>query len=340
MSEPVLATSGLSIGYKSRNNSRVISKSLNLRLMPGEMVCLLGPNGAGKSTLMRTIAGLQPLMEGEITVVGRNLEKISPSEIAQKLSLVLTERVEAGNLTVREVVILGRIPYTGWLGNLSSLDEEKIHWAMEVTETLAYQNHRINRLSDGERQKVMLARALAQDTPIILLDEPTAHLDLPSRVEMMRLLHQLARQMNKAILLSTHELDLALQAADKLWLMSQNGEFISGTPEDLVLNGSFEAVFAKAGFHFDKSSGTFTIHEKPVFFQVYLSGNPQLVFWTKRALRREGIGVDLDENNACKIAVNDEGKWILNLRENISEFTELEKLIIALRTISTQSRES
>jgi iron complex transport system ATP-binding protein len=333
MKKPALNTKDLTVGYKIRGAEKVVSEDLNLNLFAGELVCLLGPNGAGKSTLMRTLAGLQPELAGNIFVKDQSLKQLDPAELAKKLSLVLTERVEAGNLTVREVVTLGRTPYTGWLGSLTDFDRKKVLWAMEATDTTIYQDHKIQRLSDGERQKVMLARALAQDTDIILLDEPTAHLDLPSRVEMMRLLHQLARKMNKAILLSTHELDLALQASDKLWLMTQIGELTTGTPEDLVLNGGFAAAFAKPGFHFDTSSGTFTIHEEPILFRVQLSGNPQMVFWTKRALRREGIGIHDQGNAIYKIDVTEEGKWSLDLNGVLSEHFVLENLIEALRSL-------
>jgi iron complex transport system ATP-binding protein len=329
----MLSTSHLSIGYRSKKNGdKIISRSLNLSLNPGEMVCLLGPNGAGKSTLMRTISGLQPKISGTVSIEGENLESLHPSSLAQKLSLVLTERVEAGNLTVEEVVTLGRTPYTGWLGNLNDADHQNIRSAMEVTGIFPIRDRKITKLSDGERQKVMLARALAQDTAIILLDEPTAHLDLPSRVEMMRLLHQLARKMNKAILLSTHELDLALQAADKLWLMTQNGEILTGTPEDLVLNGGFETTFTKPGFYFDVTSGTFTIHAEPISFYVTLSGNPQRVFWAQRALLREGIGVTT-KSTSCKITAAANAAWMVEYDGRLREYDKLEHVIATLKTV-------
>lgn len=332
----ILSTQNLTIGYQSGNKAKIISKNLNLNLNSGQLVCLLGPNGAGKSTLMRTLAGLQPALSGEIMLGGQMLLDFKPSELAKELSLVLTERIEAGNLTVNEVVSLGRTPYTGWLGTLNSLDQEKINWALTVTETAAYRDRRIHQLSDGERQKVMLARALAQDTNLIILDEPTAHLDLPSRVEMMHLLHTLARQTNKAILLSTHELDLALQAADQLWLMKQDGEMTTGVPEDLVLNGAFESAFAKTGFYFNRSSGTFTIHQEEVSFHMTLSGNSDIVFWTKRALQREGIGTNNPESSAPEIAVTEQSneiQWKLNWYGTESNYTKLETLIDAIRLI-------
>ncbi|WP_229254384.1 ABC transporter ATP-binding protein [Dyadobacter sp. NIV53] len=303
-------------------------------------MCLLGPNGAGKSTLMRTLAGLQPAISGGITIENQQLSELKPAELARKLSLVLTERIDSVNLTINEVVTLGRTPYTGWLGVLSSLDHEKINQALTATETFTYKHRKIHQLSDGERQKVMLARALAQDTNLIILDEPTAHLDLPSRVEIMHLLHTLARQTNKAILLSTHELDLALQAADQLWLMDQQGKMTAGVPEDLVLNGAFESAFAKSGFYFNKSSGTFTIHKEAFSFYIKLSGNTDLVFWTKRALQREGIGIYSDENPAPAITVTQPAKeiqWKLDWYGTVATYTKMETLIDAIRVKRSQS---
>ena len=313
---PLLTARNLTIGYKTgKGDPKIVSESLNLDLWSGQLVCLLGPNGAGKSTLMRTLSGLQPTLSGEISIDNESLINLKPVDLAQKLSLVLTERIDAGNLTVRELVALGRTPYTGWLGSLSEIDKGKIDWAMDATDTKLYAERRMNELSDGERQKVMLARALAQDTKLILLDEPTAHLDLPNRVEMMRLLHNLARQTNKAILLSTHELDLALQAADKLWLMHPDGKLVSGVPEDLVLNGSFEAAFIKNGFHFDRNTGTFTIHKEASSTPIFLSGKSNLVFWTKRALQREDFVVSDDPILPHKIEISeseDNPVWIFN----------------------------
>ena len=327
---PSLATHHLSIGYKSTKTGKVVAEKLNLELFPGQMVCLLGPNGAGKSTLMRTLAGLQPSLGGEITIEGNPLVKLTPGDLAIRLSLVLTEKIEAGNLTVYEVVALGRTPYTGWLGKLKQIDFEKIEWALESVNITSFRQKRIHQLSDGERQKVMLARALAQNTEIILLDEPTAHLDLPSRVEMMHLLHTLARKTNKAILLSTHELDLALQAADQLWLMKQSGEMTTGIPEDLVLNGAFESTFEKSGFYFDKDSGRFTIHREEVLFNVHLSGKSDLVFWTTRALLREGIGIQTDENCVYKItafAENGRPSWTLDKKGFLTNYFSLGDLV-------------
>lgn len=301
----IVETRSLAIGYRSSGTERIVARDLDLQLRPGNLVCLLGSNGAGKSTLMRTLSGLQPALAGEIMIDSRPLGVLKPAELAQKLSLVLTDRIDAGNLTAREVVALGRTPYTGWLGTLTKDDHFKITQSIEQTGITPLLDRHMHQLSDGEKQKVMLARALAQDTPLILLDEPTAHLDLPNRVEMMRLLHTLARNTRKAILLSTHELDLALQTADELWLMHPNGSILTGLPEDLVLNGAFEATFARSGFSFDRSTGTFIIHQPVDNGQIYLEGTEKPLFWAKRALQRERLGISRYRDAACLIRVFD-----------------------------------
>ncbi len=301
---PLLSSRDLSIGYTSRKQiKRVVAQKLQLDLWAGQLICLLGPNGAGKSTLMRTLAGLQAPLAGSVRVAGQEIVSLNPVELARRLSLVLAERVEAGNLLVSELIALGRTPHTGWLGKLTSSDQDAIQRALVVTDTLGFAHRRLHQLSDGERQKVMLARALAQDTDLILLDEPTAHLDLPSRVDLMRLLHRLSRQTHKAILVSTHELDLALQASDTLWLLDTNGNMATGTPEDLVLTGAFEATFFKEGFSFDRTTGTFTLHSDERGPDIRLIGDESLVFWTRRALQREGFRVTSATEALCTVEV-------------------------------------
>ena len=288
-SAPLLTAEDLTVGYASRHKaSRPVAGPLHLRLWAGELVCLLGPNGAGKSTLLRTLSGLQPPLGGHLDLGGTALTSLSAPDRARRLSVVLTDRVEAGNLSGRELVRLGRHPHTGWLGGLSAHDEAQVDAALAATDTTALAHRPVGELSDGERQKMLLARALAQDTPLILLDEPTAHLDLPNRVALMRLLHRLARQTGKAILLSTHELDLALQAADRVWLLPAAGELRTGTPEDLVLSGAFAAAFAREGLAFDPATGTFALHA-PTGPAVQLVGDGAAAFWTRRALERAGF---------------------------------------------------
>ena len=286
---PLLTAADLAVGYFGpKKTPRPVAAGLHLALEPGELVCLLGPNGAGKSTLLRTLAGLQPPLGGRLDLGGTPLAALSAPARARQLSVVLTDRVAAGGLTGLELVRLGRHPHTGWLGSRTAADEAAVQAALAATDTAAFAHRPVDELSDGERQKVLLARALAQDTPVVLLDEPTAHLDLPNRVALMRLLHRLARQTGKAILLSTHELDLALQAADRVWLLSAEGALRAGTPEDLVLSGAFAAAFVREGLAFDAATGTFALHA-PAGPAVQLVGAGAAAFWTRRALERAGF---------------------------------------------------
>ncbi len=282
----------LTIGYQSKGRrQQVVQENLELQLCRGELVCLMGPNGAGKSTLLRTLAGVQAPLAGEVTVGGKSIYTLSQSERAKHISLVLTETINAGNMTVQELVALGRYPHTGWGGSLSRTDEQVVEQAMEDLEVIPLANRLLFELSDGQRQKALIARALAQDGQLIILDEPTAHLDLINRLHIMRLLRQLAVLRNKAIIVATHELDLALQSADKLWLLhKEQGGFTEGTPEDLVLNGSLAAAFSRSGYHFDPYSGQF-VEEQEAGVPVQLTGDGAAFLWTKKALRRKGYKV-------------------------------------------------
>jgi iron complex transport system ATP-binding protein len=331
---PILQTQDLHIGYQPGSKKiKTVAGPLQLNIYPGQLICLLGPNGAGKSTLIRTLAGLQPMLGGRVAINGTSIADLKPAEMARKLSMVLTDRVRTGNLNAYALVALGRYPYTGWLGTLSTEDKKKIRWAIEATHSGGFVHRKMDQLSDGEGQKVMLARALAQDTPLIILDEPTAHLDLPSRVELMRLLHHLARQTKKAILLSTHELDLALQAGDQVWLLHANGRLTQGVPEDLVLNGSFETAFDKAGFHFDKATGTFNMHQGQGP-KLNLTGDGALAFWTRRALQREGYAISDDGQAEKTIEIrgrDKDARWRMKLDDHDQEYQTIAELLSFLR---------
>ena len=236
MNHPILNTNNLAIGYKtSRGRTHIVAADICASLIPGELVCLLGANGAGKSTLLRTIAGMQPPIQGTVELLGNDIYNLAPQELAKILSLVLTEKIDVGMLCAETLVSMGRYPYTDWWGNLTAKDEKIVQWAIASVGSLHLAKRNVNQLSDGERQKIMIARALAQEPALMLLDEPTAFLDLPRRVEIMQLLRQLAQQTKKAILLSTHDLDLALRLADKIWLLTADGFLQIGAPEDLVL---------------------------------------------------------------------------------------------------------
>jgi iron complex transport system ATP-binding protein len=292
----ILNTDSLQTGYRSSGKRTVVSGHLpDLGVMPGRLICLLGPNGSGKSTLLRTLACLQPPLAGNIVIAGKT--GLSSPEVAKKISLVLTDRITGSNLNVYSLIALGRYPWSGWLGILTENDRLAVGRAITASGVADLLDRKVHTLSDGENQKVMLARALAQDTPILMLDEPTAHLDLPSRIRLMRFLHRLARDTGKGILLSTHELDLALQVADEVWLLQTGGHLHRGAPEDLVLGGVFASAFAKEDVAFDRETGTFQIHPeggRPI----RLAADGILAFWTRRALLREGFAVTEDHHAA------------------------------------------
>ena len=325
----LLTAQNLVVGYAQKT----VAGPLNFALHPGELVALLGPNGAGKSTLLRTLAGLQAPLAGSLVLADKSLGTLRAAERARLLSIVLTDRVEAGGLTVLELVRLGRHPHTGWLGGLSAHDEAQVQAALAATGTTAFAPRRVAELSDGERQKVLLARALAQDTPLILLDEPTAHLDLPNRVALLRLLHRLARDTQKAILLSTHELDLALQAADRLALLTAEGALHLGTPEDLVLDGTFAVAFARDGLTFDAATGTFPLHaaQGPA---VRLVGSGPAAFWTRRALERAGYTLSTSPEALAEVAVSsapDGYHWALHGQGRAHAGTTVQALLAAVQ---------
>lgn len=331
----MLTTSSLSIGYHHS-----LASGLNLQLRPAELVCLIGPNGVGKSTLLRTLAGMEPPLAGTVWLEGENLHQLPPLELAKRLAIVLTGRVESPLLTAQELVSLGRHPYTDWLGRLTPRDEQAIQRAMQLTDTLRFASRPLAQLSDGERQKVMVARALAQEPKVLLLDEPTAFLDLPRRVELLQLLRRLARETGTAILLSTHDLDLALRLADRLWLLSSAGGMEVGLPEELALNGAVARVFQSEGACFDHVIGAFRVHQ-PVYGPVTLAGSAHGVTaaWTWRALERLGYEVhNGTSQHPVRVEVLAESRWRLATPSSQSEHRSLETLLQELQAWRLESQ--
>jgi iron complex transport system ATP-binding protein len=245
-----LRTVDLSVGYRSRRAQRIVLDRLNVRVHPGELVCLLGPNGLGKSTLLRTLAKMQPAMSGRIELGGCDLRRLNPMDLARRLGVVLTERLTVSALTAAHVVELGRYPHSGWFGRLTPRDHEVVRWTIHAVgaEHLAVRDY--NELSDGERQRILIARALAQEPLMLLLDEPTAFLDVPSRVQLMGLLRRLVRDERLAVVVSTHDLELALRTADTLWLIMRDGRLHAGAPKDMVLDGRIEEAFGAETIRF------------------------------------------------------------------------------------------
>jgi iron complex transport system ATP-binding protein len=326
----VLETQALTTGYWLRRHSqRVISHDLNLSLPQGRLVCLIGPNGAGKSTLLRTLAGMQAPLKGDVRLLGDDLHSLSIEERAKRLSIVLTERLEAEAMRGFDLVALGRTPHTAWTGRLTEHDHARIAWAVAQVGAQDIVGRIVNELSDGQRQKLMIARALAQETPVILLDEPTAYLDLPRRIETLRLLRQLARDAQRAILLSTHDLDLALRAADDLWLMSAEGHLEQGIPEDLVLSGALARIFDSDGVHFDLASGTFRMNRAPRG-ALRLQGQGVLAYWTRHALERADWRIVEHAPLTVRVASDALTKWQLDTPTGTSYGDSIADLLQAL----------
>ncbi len=324
----VLQAHNLSIGYRYRQDT-LVRAGIDLRLESGKLICLMGPNGAGKSTLLRTLAGVQAPLAGELLLQGKPIQQQSQQEKARHISLVLTDPVHSANLRVLEVVQLGRYPHTGWFGSLTSSDKKAVEKALVDTETLHLANKKIYTLSDGQRQKVMIARALAQGGGLLMLDEPTAHLDLVHRIQIMHLLRQVARQQHKAVVVATHELDLALQTADRLLLMPQQTELpmVEGLPEDLILNGALEQAFGRDPFLFDIHTGRF-YQPLPQKAGVQLAGPEPARYWTAQVLQRNGIGISEMAEAQIVVAQNAVG-WMWHYKQGLSEqqFFSLEGLL-------------
>ena len=252
----VMTTDGLSIGYVSGKKKTVVASDLNLCIENSSVICLLGQNGIGKSTLLRTLSTMQPELGGEILLENRPMHSMTRNELAKKIGLVLTERIPESNLTVGEMVALGRQPYTNWIGKLSDDDRNLVSRALKGAQLETLTGTRCDELSDGQLQRAMICRAVAQNTKLIFLDEPTAHLDIQHKIETFQLLKKLAHEMGRSILISTHEVQLATQMADVLWLMNSDG-IISGSPEFLIMEGKINELFDRNTIHFDKETRQF-----------------------------------------------------------------------------------
>lgn len=301
---------GLVTGYVDRHKKTRITKGVDSSLYSGELTCLLGPNGAGKSTLLKTLSGFLPPLAGEIIIEGRNLLDYSDAELSKMVSVVLTDRVSLDNMTVYELVALGRSPYTGFWGRLGAHDREVVEESLTLVRIENLRERMVSTLSDGERQKVMIAKALTQETPIIFLDEPTAFLDYPSKVEIMQLLQRLSRVKGKTVFLSTHDLELALQIADKIWLIDKEHGVRTGTPEDLSSEGYMGEYFAREGIAFDLDTGMFRIEHK-IERQIRLEGDDRGCNLAAKALARNGIqaGKDVESDETIRY---DGGNYVYN----------------------------
>jgi len=255
MNDSLYTLSNLTTGYADKHGQKVISSCLNASLRQGKMTCLLGPNGAGKSTLLRTMAAFQPALDGQIVLNGKPLTDYTMQQLARLVSIVLTERPKNMNMSVYDVISLGRSPYTGFWGRLGDDDKRAVDESIRLIQLEPLVHREIQSLSDGERQKVMIAKSITQETPIIFLDEPTAFLDYPSKVKTMLLLQRLTRELGKTVFLSTHDMEHALWIADEIWLLDRDKGLTTGTPEELSNSG-------KIGEYFDCEDMTYMPTER------------------------------------------------------------------------------
>ncbi len=302
--KPEIVATALSVGYnKGKKREKVVHGGLSFELYPGELTCLLGPNGAGKSTLLRTLSGSQPVLAGEIRVQEKAISSFSERELSRKIGVVYTDKTQAGGLTVYEVVALGRHPHTGFFGRLHREDRRIINEALESVGIVHKAGNYMAELSDGERQKVMIAKALVQECPIILLDEPTAFLDIVSRIEIMSLLHEIAVRHQKTVLLSTHDIEQALVLADRLWLLSRSEGLYTGVTEDVVLSGRMELLFDHEEIKFDVTHGVYypkVNWKRTVALEVE---DDTVRHWVLNIMNRHGYGCIVDGECSEEIPV-------------------------------------
>lgn len=324
----ILECKDLSIGYGDKS----IYSNLDLQFEKGEVVCLLGQNGVGKSTLLKTLSGLIEPLTGEIKVNNQLLHDLSKSELAKVISIVTTEKLSAVGLTVLDILMAGRYPHQPWLNNPRQEDFVSIQNAVEQTNIKYLLDKKLHELSDGQRQKVMIARALVQDGQLIFLDEPTAHLDLTNRVEVLKLLKDIATKQNKSLLISTHELNLAMQFADKLWLMDFDAPIISGTPEDLAISGDLTKIFHHQDFDYDLITGKITVPGKLVN-NIQIQASEELEFWIKNALDRIQFSSVEKIEIVAKHSKNTVD-WQVNRADNSYKGVTIDKLIKQLNSLA------
>jgi iron complex transport system ATP-binding protein len=308
-----IAIKNLSIGYtQSGRLPLILRKGINFSANHGEMVALIGSNGIGKSTLLRSLVGFQEYFDGDFTINGNSIKNISVNERARLISFVSTEVVKVANMTVFDLVAFGRFPYTNWFGKITTEDQRIVEEAIQSVGMTDFTSTPVTQVSDGERQRTMIARALAQDTPIIILDEPTAFLDVSNKYEIFNLLQVLAKEKGKTIVLSTHDLNIALREVDKFWIMLEDETF-EGSPEDSVLNGNFEKLFSKSHIGFDFYEGEFYF-KKEFREKVKITGEGIPLYWTLRAFNRQGYQIVMDVEPDFEVFVgtsNNQVNWTL-----------------------------
>ncbi|MBI4645011.1 MAG: ABC transporter ATP-binding protein [Bacteroidia bacterium] len=329
MNNSILNTKNLSIGYGTDIKGSIFS-GINLSFIRGELVALLGKNGIGKSTLLRTLCGLQNPVCGDIIINAHNINSFSRNELAQKISFVSPVAVRINNMKVFDMVLLGRYPYTGWFGHAGTNDNTIAYESLEMAGIANLANRYVNEISDGERQRVIIARAIAQDTEIIIMDEPTAFLDLPNKYQIIKILKNLVETKKKFILFSTHDLNIALQTVSKILIMSQ-GKILEGAPEDLILNHAINNLLSGSDLSFNYNTGDINMHSASSESKlISIAGEGIELFWTIKALEREGFTVECDKSHpSCILIEKNNGApvWICQNNNQRQMFNNIYDLI-------------
>src|SRR5574344_725318 len=326
----VMRGSDLAIGYsRGKKNERTVLGKLNFTLRTGELTCLLDANGAGKSTLLRTLSASQPPLGGSLFLKDKPLSTYSEKKLSTLIGVVLTDKTQAGGLTVYELVALGRQPHTGFFGKLHESDRKIIAQAMELVGISHKANNYTAELSDGERQKVMIAKALVQESPLIILDEPTAFLDVASRIEIMTLLHKLASEDNKAILLSTHDIEQALVLSDRLWLLSKENGLESGVTEDIISSKKMERLFPNDKIKFDYDHGVYYPLVQSERKINVICDDRTTLHWVINAFNRNGYAciINEDKNDFPLLIINKSRDYSLISKGDNQNFTTFEELL-------------
>jgi cobalamin transport system ATP-binding protein len=325
----IIVLDSLSLGYTAGKHPKPILPPLSASSTGGELIAVIGRNGIGKSTLLRTITGLQSPLGGDIFISGRSYSEYSRLEIARRIGYISTEVIKVSNMSVYDLVTLGRFPHTNWLGNLNQADKFAIENSIERTGLISFRSRSISEISDGERQKAMLARVLAQDTDLMVMDEPTAFLDIASKYEIVNLMISLTRE-GKTIIFSTHDFNVAINQADKVWLMLDD-KLIEGAPEDLILSGVLEYLFNSSLIKFNSTDGSFSFRNES-HGNVHIKGDGIFRKWTERAVSRAGFELSGPMTDPYIQVPEEPGaQWLLICNKNTLRFGSVYDLIRQLR---------
>ncbi len=323
--EILLSFDSLRIGYGTKG----LLPPVSAEAARGELIAVIGRNGIGKSTLLRTLLGLQPALGGKVLIGGSDLQGLSGIQKSRRMGYISTEIVRVSNMTVFDLVTFGRFPHTNWIGRIDRASLIAVNEAIEKTGLQGFEKRYISSLSDGERQRAMIARILAQDTDILIMDEPTAFLDIVSKFDIIKLMLNLANE-GKTIIFSTHDLSIAVNQSDKIWMMLED-RIAEGAPEDLALEGSFESLFRSASVDFDANEGTFKLKTDSTD-SIYIEGEGSVYHWTRKALGRIGWSANPVPTEPYIIVPSaGKGQWVLKFRDKHNSFNNLYDLVKAVK---------